>query len=58
MVKSKWNGLCTGIKAIVLIQYLEYLGSFNSSDEFLNQIWETGAYTAHFMFARLSLGTE
>lgn len=47
MVKPKTEWLCTGIKAIVLIQDLEYLGSFNSSDEFLNQIWETGAYTAH-----------
>jgi alpha-L-rhamnosidase len=26
---------------------VEYLGSFRSSDERLNRIWETGAYTAH-----------
>ena len=26
---------------------VEYLGSFESSDPLLNQIWETGAYTAH-----------
>ena len=47
MVKPKTEWLCTGIKAIVLIQDLEYLGNFNSNDEFLNQIWKTGAYTVH-----------
>lgn len=47
MVKQKTEWLCTGIKAIVLIQDLEYIGSFNSSDEFLNQIWKIGAYTVH-----------
>lgn len=26
---------------------VEYRGSFRSSDELLNRIWETGAYTAH-----------
>ncbi len=47
MVKKNTEWLCTNIKAIVLIQDLEYLGSFNSGDDLLNKIWETGAYTAH-----------
>jgi len=47
MLKPGTEWLCTGIKAVVLIQDLEYLGSFNSDDEFLNKIWKTGAYTVH-----------
>ncbi len=47
MLKQGTEWLCTGIKAIVLIQDLEYLGNFTSSDEFLNKIWQTGAYTVH-----------
>lgn len=42
---SEW--LCTEIKAVVLIQDLEYIGDFKSNDELLNRIWSTGAYTVH-----------
>lgn len=35
------------IRAISYMRDIPYLGSFNSSDERLNQIWQTGAYTVH-----------
>ncbi|NOR74341.1 MAG: family 78 glycoside hydrolase catalytic domain [Draconibacterium sp.] len=35
------------VNAISVIRDIPYLGSFNSSDERLNKIWETGAYTVH-----------
>ncbi|MCC8089353.1 MAG: alpha-L-rhamnosidase [Rikenellaceae bacterium] len=35
-------------RAILRYRDIPYLGSFNSSDERLNQIWLTGAYTVHF----------
>lgn len=34
-------------RAILRYRDIPYLGSFNSSDERLNQIWLTGAYTVH-----------
>jgi hypothetical protein len=34
-------------RAILRIRDIPYLGSFRSSDERLNQIWLTGAYTVH-----------
>ena len=42
---SEW--LCTEIKAVVLIQDLEYIGDFKCNDDLLNKIWSTGAYTVH-----------
>ena len=36
-----------GLRAVSLIRNLEYRGSFRCSDERLNRIWQTGAYTAH-----------
>jgi len=35
------------IRAIFTYRDISYLGSFKSSDERLNKIWETGAYTVH-----------
>lgn len=35
------------VRAISRYRDIPYLGSFNSSDERLNKIWETGAYTVH-----------
>ena len=35
------------VRAISYMRDIPYLGSFNSSDERLNQIWQTGAYTVH-----------
>lgn len=33
------------VRALFLFRNVSYLGSFNSSDELLNKIWLTGAYT-------------
>ena len=35
------------VQAISRLRDLPYLGSFRCSDERLNQIWQTGAYTVH-----------
>lgn len=35
------------VKAVHLVRPLQYQGSFKCSDERLNQIWQTGAYTVH-----------
>lgn len=35
------------IQAILTIRDIPYIGSFKSSDDRLNKIWETGAYTVH-----------
>jgi len=35
------------VRAIFIYRDIPYLGSFKSSDEVLNQIWATGAYTVH-----------
>ncbi|MEM9983590.1 MAG: alpha-L-rhamnosidase C-terminal domain-containing protein [Bacteroidota bacterium] len=35
------------VSAISIMRDIPYLGSFNSSDPRLNQIWATGAYTVH-----------
>jgi alpha-L-rhamnosidase len=35
------------VKAVLLIKDIEYKGSFECSDELLNKIWKTGAYTVH-----------
>ncbi|MES2457372.1 MAG: alpha-L-rhamnosidase C-terminal domain-containing protein [Bacteroidota bacterium] len=35
------------VRAMFVYRDIPYLGSFKSSDERLNKIWETGAYTVH-----------
>lgn len=35
------------VRAVFLYRDLPYLGSFHCSDERLNRIWQTGAYTVH-----------
>lgn len=35
------------VRTIFTYRDIPYLGSFNSSDERLNEIWEVGAYTVH-----------
>lgn len=35
------------VKGILLYKDIEYQGSFECSDELLNRIWDTGAYTVH-----------
>jgi hypothetical protein len=35
------------VRAILYYHDLPYLGSFESSDQVLNDIWDTGAYTVH-----------
>ncbi|MGO1595583.1 MAG: alpha-L-rhamnosidase-related protein [Sphingobacterium sp.] len=35
------------VRAIATYRDIPYLGSFNSSDERLNKIWDVGAYTVH-----------
>src|SRR5690606_5568900 len=35
------------VRAIFTYRDIPYLGLFNSSDERLNRIWQTGAYTVH-----------
>lgn len=35
------------VRALLQIRDVPYVGSFNSSDERLNRIWKTGAYTVH-----------
>jgi len=35
------------VRAKFIYQDIPYIGSFNSSDELLNKIWMTGAYTVH-----------
>ncbi len=35
------------VRAISRLRNIPYLGSFRCSDERLNQIWQTGAYTVH-----------
>jgi alpha-L-rhamnosidase len=39
--------LLKDVRAVFTYRDLPYLGSFRSSDERLNQIWMTGAYTVH-----------
>lgn len=35
------------VRAVLTLRDVPYLGSFRSSDERLNQIWQTAAYTVH-----------
>ena len=46
-VDSKIPVELSQVRAILTIRDIPYVGSFKCSDERLNKIWETGAYTVH-----------
>lgn len=43
----KINVELSQVRAILTLRDIPYVGSFKCSDERLNKIWETGAYTVH-----------
>ncbi|MGB5821109.1 MAG: alpha-L-rhamnosidase C-terminal domain-containing protein [Saonia sp.] len=47
VVEAGENAPIKSIDAAFVYRDIPYLGSFESNDERLNQIWETGAYTVH-----------
>lgn len=47
VVEADENAPIKSIEAAFVYRDIPYLGSFESSDERLNQIWLTGAYTVH-----------
>ena len=47
LVDSNTELLLKEARAIFVFRDIPYVGSFKSSDERLNQIWATGAYTVH-----------
>lgn len=47
MVDPDKELLLKEVNAILVYRDIPYLGTFNSSDERLNKIWEIGAYTVH-----------
>jgi alpha-L-rhamnosidase len=46
-VDLKTNVELSQVRAILTLRDAPYVGSFKCSDERLNKIWETGAYTVH-----------
>ena len=46
-VDSKIDLELSQVRAILTIRDIPYVGSFKCSDERLNKIWQTGAYTVH-----------
>lgn len=46
-VGKEANAELAHIQAVLNIRDIPYIGSFKSSDERLNKIWEIGAYTVH-----------
>jgi alpha-L-rhamnosidase len=46
-VDSKIDVQLSQVRAILTLRDVPYIGSFKCSDERLNRIWETGAYTVH-----------
>ena len=46
-VDPKINVELSHVRAILTLRDVPYIGSFQCSDERLNQIWQTGAYTVH-----------
>lgn len=44
---SKQDASLSEIRAILTLRDIPYVGSFQCSDERLNRIWQTGAYTVH-----------
>jgi hypothetical protein len=47
VVDANENAPIKSVEAAFVYRNLPYLGSFKSSDERLNEIWSTGAYTVH-----------
>lgn len=47
VLDSNENAPIKAIEAAFVYRDIPYLGSFNCSDERLNKIWKTGAYTVH-----------
>ncbi|WP_229312308.1 alpha-L-rhamnosidase-related protein [Larkinella punicea] len=47
LVDGNTELLLKELRAIFVFRDIPYLGSFRSSDELLNKIWATGAYTVH-----------
>ena len=46
-VDPKTTANLSQVRAILTLRDIPYVGSFKCSDERLNKIWETGAYTVH-----------
>lgn len=46
-VDEKITAEISHVHALLTLRDIPYIGSFKSSDERLNKIWETGAYTVH-----------
>ena len=46
-VDPKIDANLSQVRAILTLRDIPYVGSFKCSDERLNKIWETGAYTVH-----------
>lgn len=46
-VDPKINLELSHVSAVLTLRDVPYIGSFQCSDERLNQIWQTGAYTVH-----------
>lgn len=46
-VDPKINVELSQVRAILTLRDVPYIGSFQCSDERLNKIWQTGAYTVH-----------
>lgn len=47
VVEADINFQLKEVNAAFVFRDIPYLGSFNSSDSLLNEIWKTGAYTVH-----------
>lgn len=47
LVDDEAELLLKSVRAVMCCRDIPYLGSFRSSDQRLNDIWETGAYTVH-----------
>lgn len=47
VVESEEDAPIKSVEAAFVYRDIPYLGSFNSSDDRLNEIWLTGAYTVH-----------
>lgn len=44
---AKTDAELSQVRAVLTLRDIPYVGSFKCSDERLNQIWQTGAYTVH-----------
>lgn len=52
VVEAGENAPIKSVEAAFIYRDISYLGSFNSSDDRLNKIWMTGAYTVHLNMQR------